>query len=103
MNQQFAQYVTSTAFNLTMGRHAIDELFSLCHFCGPDSEHGGKYGMPVEGPVRYYLERRGLIAPATEPTCESNRTPTKAGLLVAALLREAGFVDRYSKESPVAT
>lgn len=106
MNQQFAQYVTSTAFNLTMGRHAINELFGLCHFCEPNgtplngrSEHR-QYGLPVEGPVRYYLERRGLIEPSAIPTCECNRVPTKAGLLVAELLREAGFTDRYEKKIP---
>lgn len=89
---QFSSYTRSTAFTLTMSQSAIQELLDLEVF---DWRRDG-YGVSFcNRSVCAYLQRRGLIEPATEVGCRDNFQLSNAGLLLCPLLREAGFKSEY--------
>lgn len=91
MNQQFAKHCTSTAFQLSLSRTAIDALFELQAFAK-------RYGLPLyQRSTESYLMRRGLIERPQDAACQMNWLLSDAGRLVCELLQEAGFENEYLK------
>lgn len=87
MNARFADYTTSGAFSLSLTRNQVSALAML---------EGGDSG--YMGTALAALERRGLAEPVANPgdLREADRVEmraTRAGLLVAALVREAGLTN----------
>lgn len=91
MNPIFKQWVTSSAFNLSLTEGAIQDLLFM-HHCHEDARSHGKdpdeYGHPFTGERTSagYLMRRGLIEWKGD-----GYSLTESGRLVCLLLREAGF------------
>ena len=85
-NPRFAEYATSGAFSLALTRNQASSLAMLAD--------GGHAPLALYGQSGS-LERKGLVEILPHPTehqpdaCEYR--PTHAGLLLAALLREAGL------------
>ena len=98
MNNTFANYSRSTAFNVTMNRQSIGLLLDMLALTRRIRELGRddvlvEKGLCLEGisNIRIsYLERRGLVERAPMD-CRL----TKAGELMGELLCEAGFHEIY--------
>lgn len=92
MNRTFQEHVTNVAFMLSMSKKQIDLLLLFEQEESMRSALG--YGHFV--PTARSLEKKGLIV---HNVCQEKITPagfkhwsmTKAGFLVCAMLREAGF------------
>jgi hypothetical protein len=96
MNHQFAAYVTSTAFNLSLSRSMI--------VCLVDIANNDEYamGLRIAGlyettvGTRRKLADRGLIF-APDPKWPGRFELTEAGSLVVELLKVAGLIEAKEK------
>ena len=84
MNPRFSEYTTSGAFSLALTRNQVSSLAFL---------EGGAPGYSSH--IMSALERKGLAEPVAMPSTDDPERiefrPTHAGLLTAALCREAGL------------
>jgi DNA-binding MarR family transcriptional regulator len=85
MNDRFSEYATSGAFSLTLTRNQVSALAMLDEGSAPD----------YTANMMAALERKGLVeripAPADHREDNIEFRGTRAGLLTAALCREAGL------------
>jgi len=108
MNEQFRNYVTSTAFSLSLSRSMIDVLLLMDAGYMPYN-----YGRSV--PCVCTLERRGLVIHHPKAKLvhsddihqsvgpEYSHEVTAAGKVVAELLRLAGFTVNMSLHRKIAS
>lgn len=98
MNNAFATYVTSTAFNLTLGKTHIHALWAVKQV---NYSRGLSGGYDVFVPAVQGLIKRGLVIHLKPVGQESGwgYELTKAGELVYNLLEEAGLVQVYSERA----
>lgn len=96
MNVDFASHVRSASFHLTLSQTMIYAVLTIHR----DSQREPFYGFLYERRTSNALYARGLIVPTSKPVPtdwqQSAAWPycyelTQAGILVAGLLREAGF------------
>lgn len=108
---QFAGYVQSTAFNLSLSRYMVERLAVIWESSGVEGTNGNG-GVICDGSSVDDLIRRGLvyIDPAAAPdflrrgrigggqhVIYANKRPlrlTKAGQLTCLLLQEAGLISK---------
>lgn len=85
-NPRFSEYTTSGAFSFALTRNQVSSLSIL---------EGGAPGYSSH--IMAGLERKGLAEPFPAPTADNPEQiefrPTLAGLLTAALCREAGLTN----------
>lgn len=106
MNDLFANYATSTAFQMTMSRTAslaVVQMFKYEHHLVKRGRWPARYGLGFEKSMtRAYLLRRGLIQHTAlrwtdgEKQAEIGRCRwclTRAGIYIAKLLQECGIAN----------
>lgn len=107
-NEQFAGYVQSSAFTMTLSRNQVRSLASIEHAIDRDLDHGG--WLIADGHVQAMI-RRGLVEIVSEegakPVLSQNgpwsgtHRLTRAGELMLELLFEAGFVQHRTLRKPL--
>lgn len=93
MNTRFGEYVTSTAFSLTLSRHQVTVLYGVYRerkaYPNPGKQPAGTSTYDINFTYLHALLRRGLIEWRGSEKERHGPYMTRAGELMIELLREA--------------